>query len=64
MRKPLKVGTQGWSNSGMSKEPGGEGGTGTGEEQAVKAGPGPQRAVKADPGPQRTNSTVPEGFWT
>lgn len=54
MRKPLKVGTQGWSNSGMSKEPGGEGGTGTGEEQAVKAGPGPQR----------TNSTVPEGFWT
>lgn len=54
MRKLLKVGTQGWSNSGMSKEPGGKGGTGTGEEQAVKAGPGPQW----------TNSTVPEGFWT
>lgn len=54
MRKLLKVVTQGWSNSGMFKEPGGEGGTGTGKEQAVKAGPGPHW----------TNSTVPEGFWS
>ena len=54
MRKLLKVVTQGWSNSGLPKEPGGEGGTGTGEEQAVKAGPGPHW----------TNSTVPEGFWS